>query len=69
MTSTIIRIIITVTLIIMIWRETGPWTAVSIGLIFAALESTAHYLSLIIAELRRRSNNDIQDREEHTPAE
>ncbi len=50
--STIIRIILTLALVFAVYTETGIWTAVSLGLIFAAFEAQTILVNKIRAELR-----------------
>lgn len=51
----IIRIILTLALVFAVYIETGIWTAVSLGLIFAGVEINTILIKTVRAEMRVKS--------------
>jgi len=54
----IIRWLLTITIVFMVYREMGVWTAVSLFLLFAGTEVNVFFLKIISKRLKGRCVND-----------
>ncbi len=59
----IIRVILTLALVFAVYVETGIWTAISIGLIFAGVEINTILIKTVRAEWRKLVTPSAKDLE------
>jgi lipoprotein signal peptidase len=48
----VVRIVLTAALLVMVYRETGPWTTLALALITAGVEAAGFMLDRLLKEVR-----------------